>query len=527
MTSPRLPKNRTANMSVLDKASGKLLWSHLIEPKLWPVEAIHEGYEPDELTHTNTAMKVVAVGSDDDIVLLNTGGIGGHSCSQVLLRVTPNGKIKWEQHWNLPFGAHPGAYPLGTIIRQTNLSGSGDDANGLAPLASGDFAVMISSATETLIHARSASTGVPTWSVGDSTHRGNSFMPIPGTDSVQPRSKSAVISSSGIADKLGDGEDIGDISAATPGPPQPFDIFAGHAHSALCVTASGYRVCAEAWSSYFGTIYTGPPDDVSPLAGRYQAATWNAETNTVIETGLPLMSGGTIGYGEDNYLVVMVQGTSNLDGIDKWSVGDVLYFLDGYWHRYVGAWSSDSRLLSHSHHQGITIREPSVNGWSYGASQYPGDDDGLVAKHMPAETDTIPPGPFPSRHHYITAWNTKGTDLYDPSDLPFIAKHAATIGDLLYVNIDATAGSNRRIRCYDISSGMAKLWDRACAGVFEMHAVADGVIVIGSDTIAGETVSIYKLDIDGNTLWGHVVPAYSACVTDNYIVAVGTSSYVP
>jgi hypothetical protein len=58
--------------------------------------------------------------------------------------------------------------------------------------------------------------------------------------------------------------------------------------------------------------------------------TWNATTNLTFPANTALVSStGTVG----NFYVVSVAGTTTLDGIAAWNVGDMLFFANGVWNK--------------------------------------------------------------------------------------------------------------------------------------------------------------------------------------------------
>lgn len=66
------------------------------------------------------------------------------------------------------------------------------------------------------------------------------------------------------------------------------------------------------------------------LGGSIVQGTWNATTNQTSPGGTSLASGvGTSGH----YYIVSVAGSTNLDGITDWKVGDWAIFILGTWHK--------------------------------------------------------------------------------------------------------------------------------------------------------------------------------------------------
>lgn len=69
------------------------------------------------------------------------------------------------------------------------------------------------------------------------------------------------------------------------------------------------------------------PLDQLPFAGLTSKGVWNAATNT------PTLSAGTAGNTNGDFYIVTVSGSTNLDGITTWNVGDWALFSAGLWSR--------------------------------------------------------------------------------------------------------------------------------------------------------------------------------------------------
>ena len=69
--------------------------------------------------------------------------------------------------------------------------------------------------------------------------------------------------------------------------------------------------------------------DIPTLPSMFEIqGNWNANTNT------PTLSNGTNGTGATYPLyIVNVAGTSTVDGVSTWSVGDMIYFANSAWHK--------------------------------------------------------------------------------------------------------------------------------------------------------------------------------------------------
>jgi len=500
MSRRHLSLRRTHNFQVLHPATGQVVRTHFTTPDAWKNWDYRQGSAAGyaKRPRSLTGFACAILGSDDVAVLCYRDGGDDNDpdvCRQVVQRMNCRGEILWERHWNTPNGAHnPLTAPSGLISAPlSDLY----DRQGIAPLASGDIVVL---GGDTAV-ALDKDDGTTLWTVNNAGNQ--SLLPIPGTNKVRYSGDgpSTDYSASGRDTYGGNGALLGTqpqtgglVSThpmvVTPGYASLLTHFGGYGGTALCVTASNRTVTAETWSPLTYQWWIDQPD-LSPLSGLVYSGVWNPSLNSPMLTP----SGPDV----TKYYSINSSGTQNLGGARQvWSGGSYIFFGGGEWKQI--NWQDAITAYHFASRAGLVIRNPSSIGWDEAAGEGPADDDGYYSLHMPyAETFTPPASPE------ALPWTWLGDfGGINPADPAFRALAATISGDRLYVMCRDAALTNYRLRCYDFTGEMLNsvLWEFPCFGGWSLQSDSTGVYVLGSGSVNGNTCAVWKLDPDGNPLWG-------------------------
>jgi len=206
-----------------------------------------------------------------------------------------------------------------------------------------------------------------------------------------------------------------------------------------------YVLTGNGWSS------------LAALGGITYQGTWNASTNSPTLTS----SVGTQGY----YYVVSVAGSTNLNGITSWSVGDWAVFNGSVWQRIQA--SSTFGTMAYQNANAVSITGGTINGTSIGATTA---STGTFTT-LTAQTENL----IGTGQNLLLRSQTLNNPSWGLNVSPTLATYTDPLGGSTATQFTTSAANSGVFQTITGTSGLTYTWS-----IYIKYISGDGTVYLGN-----------------------------------------------